>query len=199
MSAAKLQNCATVTRLKTPTQRKNGTPSGTPRAPSAAEENEVRGEEDRDARDEHEATDPRSDPAVEVGDEDQQDGLADRGVALHLGAAAEQDERLARDLEQVVGGEEQEDVDGQEQGRRRLSGPNVAEQAQGELERMFPEARLGDGCRDGAAHGRALIVRGRVIIVGCRQNRPVTPSPAPCSTTIGKGATIGPGAVDEPE
>ena len=35
MSAAKLQNCVTVTRLKMPTQRKNGTPRGTPREPNA--------------------------------------------------------------------------------------------------------------------------------------------------------------------
>jgi hypothetical protein len=35
VSAAKLQNCATVTVLKTPTHKKNGIPSGTPRTPRA--------------------------------------------------------------------------------------------------------------------------------------------------------------------
>ena len=95
--------------LKTPTQRKNGTPMTTFARARIGEDDEVRGEEEVDRGDEPLPAHAAGERAVRVDHHDEQQRLPRGGVLLHLGAAVEKDERLARRLEQVVRGQQQED------------------------------------------------------------------------------------------
>jgi hypothetical protein len=110
--------------------------------PQSPKHPEVHREEQRHEGDECDAAHPLRKPSVETRHEDEEDRLTDRCVALHLGATAEQDERFARDLQQVVRGQEQEDVEGEQQNRRRLPRPDLPERAQKELHRMLAEAQV---------------------------------------------------------
>ena len=65
---------------------------------------------DRGADHERHAPHLRRHPAVERDEPHEQDGLPRRRIRPHLGAAAEQDERLADGLDDRVADEEQEDV-----------------------------------------------------------------------------------------
>ena len=154
VSAAKLQNCATVTVLKTPTHRKNGMPSGTPRVPREPKTRQIHGEEEGHERDECDAADTRREPPIEARHENEQHGLTGRCVALYRSATAEQDERLARDLQQVVSSENQEDVQSEKEDRGRLPRPHLPKRAQEEFHGMLPETQAYSRCLGKDNHRR---------------------------------------------
>ena len=79
------------------------------------EEHQVRGEEQRDPRDQPHAVDARGERAVRRHEDEQEQRLARRRVALDFGAALAEDEHLARGLEHVVGREQQEHQERHEQ------------------------------------------------------------------------------------
>jgi hypothetical protein len=97
------------------------------------EQTEVGDEEQRDDADEQRPPHPGRQPTVGARHADQQDRLAGRRVALHLGPAGHEDERLAGDLQEVVGREQQEHVRRQQDDRGDLVAAHVAEQTEQEL------------------------------------------------------------------
>ncbi len=102
-------------------------------------------EEDDDAHDQAHPVHARGEPAVERDEAHQRDGLGGRRVGLHLRALGEgEDERLARDLEDVVPDHQQEQVQRQQQHGRALARAHVAEDAQ---EPVDEAALLGDPAR----------------------------------------------------
>ena len=125
MSLASDQNCAIDSVLKMPEPDEEREPDRHARGPER--------EEHRQAEDEH-AEDPlhqpgRLDPirqrAVDRDDQEQQARLHSARVAAADGAAAQQDERLANHLEDVVGGEQQEQVREEQQHQVPLAVVNV--------------------------------------------------------------------------
>jgi hypothetical protein len=73
---------------------------------------------------------------------DQEEGLARGGIGLHLRAAGQQDQRLADDLEQVIGGQDEEDGRHQDQRGPRLTRPDLRKGTQQAL-RQPRRTRLG--------------------------------------------------------
>ena len=71
---------------------------------------------------------PGGQPAEGLDDEDEQDRLGSAQIAFdRRGILVDEEERLAQGLEDIVGEEEEEDVQGQEEGLGRLSLFDVGE------------------------------------------------------------------------
>ncbi len=87
------------------------------RASQDREHGQVRHEEEAHVRDELHAADAGGQPAVDQRDADQENGLPRSRELLQFGATAEKDERLAGHLEQVVGRQQEEHVEGQQERR----------------------------------------------------------------------------------
>ena len=96
------------------------------------------------------------DPAVQRDVQDEGEGLGGGGVGLQLGAAGEEDERLADGLQDVVADEQQVDVQAHQEDGAALSGADVAEDAQGAVQRAGRalRSRLVHRCTE--ASGRVL-------------------------------------------
>ena len=125
---------------------------------AAEEEQEHRGQETR-------AREPLGHPSVKRDIGDEGEGLRRRRVGLQLRAPGEQDQRLARGLQDVIRGQEQEDVQAHQEDGRALAGPHVGEESQRALEPARGGSPGGLRRRVGIAHrsrGRgssALVVR----------------------------------------
>ncbi len=91
-------------------------------------------EEDRDDVDQRHARKPGDETAVEGHHERQQHDLTGGQVALELGGALAEDQRLAHGLQDVVRHQDQEHVQREEQRRLRLSRPYHGEQVEEALE-----------------------------------------------------------------
>ena len=140
-SLASAQNCAMTITLKMPTQRKYGMPIGRWAPWARANSADVGDEEQRHPRHQPLAVHPGGEGAVGRHEAEQQQRLPGRGVALHLGAALRQDEHLARGLEFVVRGQDEEHQQRQQQRRRRFTGVDVGNRRQQPLdERLAPPA-----------------------------------------------------------
>jgi hypothetical protein len=132
--------------LKTPTQD----PDDHAGPHQDREDDEIGDEEQIDSGDQPLPPDAPGERGVRVDDDDQDQRLARCRVLLHLGSAVEQNQRLARGLEQVVGAEQQEDRAREEGRRDRLCGFDPAEGADEVGERAFEAVRCGSG---GRGHG----------------------------------------------
>jgi len=92
------------------------------------EEDEVGDEESGRPGDEDMPGNPGGQPAEGLDDEDEQDRLGPAQIAFDWrGVLVDEEERLAQGLEDIVGEEEEEDVQGQEEGLGRLSLLDVGE------------------------------------------------------------------------
>ena len=139
-----------------PTQMKNATPTyGTRAATRQREQLDADDEEQRDADQQPDAVDARREPAVERHESHQHQRLSGRGVRPHLGAAAEQDQRLAHGLDHRVADEQQEDVDQHQHRRRAFAGADVGERADSSVD---PSRR--SGLVGATRNGSAARVRG---------------------------------------
>ena len=110
MSLASDQNCAIDSVLKMPSQTKNANPIDTPRVSEREEQRQAEDEHAEDPLHQTGGLDPVRERAVGGNDQEQQARLHPARVAAPDGAAAQQDERLAYHLEDVVGGQQQEQV-----------------------------------------------------------------------------------------
>jgi hypothetical protein len=90
--------------LKTPTPEAERYADRHPGPGECREEQKIGGEEHIYERDQAQPAEPLREPAVAVDDAEEEHRLPGRSVRLHLRAAVQQDERLARGLEQVVRG-----------------------------------------------------------------------------------------------
>ena len=143
------------------------------------EQLQAAGEEADQADDEPTATDPAGQPAVGGHEGDEQRGLQTGGVALGLGAAAGQDERLSDRFQQVIRDHEDEQAGQHGQGARRLVGADFTDEAERALQRRALRAQeharcarrrgaraAGAGCRPARAAPRATISSARLLAVG---------------------------------
>jgi len=94
------------------------------------EQCQVRHEEGGDAVDQPHPVHPDHERAVEGDHSEQQHGLGRGRVALYFGAAAHQDQRLADGLEQIVGRQQQEEVQHEQQRGTGLALSDLGEQAE---------------------------------------------------------------------
>jgi len=115
--------------------------AGGPRRREHDEDDQVRDEEQRHAEHEALAVHPTREPRVGGHQEQQQQRLARRDVTLQFRPALGEDERLAHDLDDVVGQEQQEHAQREQQDVRTLPGAHVPERQQQPVE---PAA----SCRD---------------------------------------------------
>ena len=90
----------------------------------------MRREEQRHPLHQLDAVDARRERAVRRHEHEQQQRLAGRRIALHLGAALAEDEHLARGLEHVVRGEDQEHDQREQQRARHLVTAHVGDRRQ---------------------------------------------------------------------
>ena len=94
------------------------------------EDHRARGERHRDDIDQLHAAELRHQPSVERNDESEHHDLTGGQIALELGRALAEDQRLAHRLEDVVGHQDQEHVQAEEQGGGRLALADLGEQVQ---------------------------------------------------------------------
>ena len=80
------------------------------------------------------AVDARGEPAVERHESHQEQRLAGRRIRPDLGAAAQEDQRLAHRLDHRVADQQQEDVDEHQERRHPFAGANVREERQRAIE-----------------------------------------------------------------
>ena len=125
MSLASDQNCAIDSVLKMPSQTKNANPTDTPALPEREEHRQADDEDAEDPLDQPGRLDPVGERAVGGDDQEQQARLHPARVAAADRPAAHQDERLADDLEDVVGGQQQEQVREEQQHQVPLAFVNV--------------------------------------------------------------------------
>ncbi len=123
-------------------------PNGHAHQVERKEQKQVRNEEQRDDRDQFDATNLVRQDAVEVGRREQEQRLSDRGVALDF-CATREDERFSRGLDQVVRDQQEKDAECQEQRAQPLSGVSIRKYTEHFVERA------------------ARRVRGRVVFFGC--------------------------------
>ena len=90
------------------------------------EDHQVGDEEQQQARNQLDADHLGADVAVQRNQEHQQRRLPGAGIGFHVRAAFGQDQRLTHRLEQVIGEQQQEDVDGQQQRAPALARPRTS-------------------------------------------------------------------------
>ena len=128
------------------------------------ENGQARDEEKRDQVDEPAACHSRGEDAVKRHCQGEEQGLGAQGIALDLRAPRlGEDQRLARGLHYVVGGQDQEDGQRQKHELSNLAGPDVREEA----EDPFQRAVRPRGWRGGSAGcGQGRSCRGGARSVG---------------------------------
>ena len=94
------------------------------------EDEQVGRDEDEDDRDQLEPADAAGDGPVGTEDGDEEERLAGGSVGLHLGSTAQEDERLADDLQEVIRGQDEEDGRGEDEGGQCLTSPDLRERTQ---------------------------------------------------------------------
>jgi hypothetical protein len=93
-------------------------------------QSDVQHEEERDPLHELHAIDARREGAVRRNEEEQEQRLARRRVALHLRAALAEDEHLARGLQEIVRGEDEKHDQRHQEDADQFVAPDVGDRRQ---------------------------------------------------------------------
>ena len=149
MSLANDQNCAISEMLKMPTQMKKATPTyGTPRRDRQREQLDAGDEEERHADEQLHAVDARRRTSRRAGTNAiSTSAWPAAAYDADFGAAAEQDQRLAHDLDDRIADEEQEDVEEHQDRRRAFARVHLGEERQRAIQPGFPGRGLPSGAR----------------------------------------------------